>query len=156
MDRDLISVFKTAFLNEVDGQKFYEMAAECINTPEVKEALLRLADEEKLHQDYLKSELNRLHGQSTWDMDKSEIKLPEPDIFKTDNLDFSSLDTALMVFSVGMRLEKEAENYYRSNKEFLGGDLRLQILFDKLAQWEALHYEYFKRLYDQYGGERVV
>lgn len=148
MDKDLIAVFKTAILNEVEGQKFYEMAASQINDTDAKTALLQLAAEEVKHQQFLKDELKSLHEKSLRIMDYSELKIPALGVFCSDKLDVTDLASAMSVFSIGMRLEQEAQAYYLTSKASLGGDLRLEILFDKLAKWEGVHYEYFKQMHD--------
>ena len=155
MDKDLIEVFRKAVTNEVESQEFYELAAGQISAPEVKEGLLRLAAEEKRHQEFLLSELKRLHGQSPRDLDESEIVLPDPNIYIPESIDLAALDSSATVFSIGMRLEKESRDYYLSNKHRLGGDLRLEVLFEKLAQWESQHYDYFKMLYDHCNSDRT-
>ena len=80
-----LSIVRQAILNEVEGRAFYEMAASQATTTEVKQALLHLADEEKAHEQWLRSLNQSIQDKRVfvldWDKQNELEKVKSPGIF---------------------------------------------------------------------------
>lgn len=150
---DLQEIFKTALLNEVEGQEFYELAATRAHSEDARESLLALAEEEKIHQAYLKQEMALLKDSTAEATDYSGVTLPNPEIYKWGKVDKAELGLSMSVYKIGMQMEKDAVEFYKNCKAQVAGDARLEKLFDTLVHWEDQHYQQFSKLYEQYRNE---
>lgn len=153
MNAELAEIFKTALLNEVEGQKFYELAATQAHSEDARNSLLELAAEEVIHQDYIKKEMAALEDEKLETTDYTQVKLPNPEIYKWGKVDKAELGLSMSVYKIGMQMEKDAVEFYTKCKDLVGGDPRLLTLFDTLVKWENQHYLQFSKLYEQFRNE---
>src|SRR6056297_3088244 len=146
-EKEMMAI-KTAIINEVEGYEFYKMAAENTGNEETKNAFLELAQEEKVHIDWLKEfKCSMEDGRACdFNLDKLEAA-PSPKIFKWENLDRKSVGIAVSVYGIGMQMEKASIEFYDNNAEKT--EIKeMKKLFKVLAEWERTHNEQFAAQYE--------
>ncbi len=143
-----LEVIKEAILNENEGYQVYMMAAERIDKNEISKSFKKLAKEELKHIDWLKDLYQDIKGNEKINFTVDEIKPPEkPRIFKWDKIEKENLSFALSVFGLGVKMEKEAIEYYKnavSNTE----SKEAKSLYKKIIEWEYQHLNFFQEQYD--------
>ena len=112
---EILEGLKTAIEAEITGYEFYKNAAENTSDPTGKETFLRMAEEEMGHFNYLRLQ-NRI---------------------KDSHFEVSALN-------IGMKLELDAMNFYRSRAENAHNEEAKQF-YNELAEWEQDHYHAFQR-----------
>ncbi len=149
----IIEALVAAIRAEGDGFNFYSMAAGSIKDEKGKEVFFTLAQEELSHKHFLEAQLESFRKNGS--VDKS-IKLGNPAGLESDSPIFSpqiknrlkEAHFEMSALSVGIQLELSAQNFYRKEaKEAKDPDVR--EFFEKLAEWEALHYHALLRQQDE-------
>jgi rubrerythrin len=147
----ILEGIKTAMEAELTGHAFYKNAAESTSDPMGKETFLRMAGEEMSHFSYLRHQYKSVLEKGGFDFGekiKQQHKHADHPIFsdaiksriKESHFEVSAL-------SIGMKLEMDAMNYYRSQSEE-AQDKDVKQLYRELAAWEQDHYRAFKQQLD--------
>jgi rubrerythrin len=147
----ILEGIKTAMEAELSGHAFYKNAAESTSDPMGKETFLRMAGEEMSHFNYLRHQYKSVLEKGGFDFGekiKQQHKHAGHPIFsdaiktriKESHFEVSAL-------SIGMKLEMDAMNYYRSQSEE-AQDKDVKQLYRELAVWEQDHYRAFKQQLD--------
>lgn len=143
-----LMVLKTAIINEVEGYEFYRMAAEKAGDEETREAFLELAEQEKMHIEWLNDFKCDMEEGKLCDFDLDRLApAPSPKIFKWKNLDRKNAGIAVSVYGIGMQMEKASVDFYREQAEKTAVE-EARKLFSVLAEWEETHYEQFAKQYE--------
>jgi len=148
---DILEGLKTAIEAELTGYTFYKNAAESTKDPMGKETFIRMAEEEMSHFNYLRHQYKSVLEKGAFDFSKSikrAHKQADHPIFsdaiksriKESHFEVSAL-------SIGMKLEMDAMNFYRSCSEE-AQDEKVKQLYRELADWEQGHYRAFKQQLD--------
>ncbi len=140
----LTAGLKKAIQAEVEGYHFYMMAASNTPDPKGRSVFTQLAEDEKLHANFLQSQYDAV--QATGDVDKM-IQLGSAPTFSGHNPIFSDkirdrLGEAhyeMTALSVGIQLELGAQQFYRHEAE-AAADPTVKAFYEELAKWEAGHY----------------
>ena len=129
---------------EHEGEHFYRMCAASTSDPKGKEVLAGLAEEEKAHAAFLKSQ-----HQSILDTGKADdgLKLGEASLLDGPSPIFSEgirgrLEKAqaeMTILAVGAQLELSASQHYRALSEE-AADPVVKAFYKRLAEWEIGHY----------------
>ncbi|SRR6056297_322071 len=146
-EKEMMAV-KTAIINEVEGYEFYKMAAEKAGDEETRSAFLELADQEKMHIEWLNEFKCKMDEGKACDFDLDSLQpAPSPKIFKWENLDRKTAGIAVSVYGIGMQMEKASVEFYEKNAEKTEIN-EMKKLFIALAEWESTHYEQFAAQYE--------
>lgn len=148
MDQKEIKIMKTAILNEIEGEKFYNKAAQDTQDQDSKNAFLHLAEDEKRHQGMLREMFSQLMAGQDMTADKLNLKgTPSPQIFKAaHNMDTDNA-MEISVFHIAILMEKASIDYYRKAAQ----DTTLasaRKLYESLADWEIKHLDSMEKIYD--------
>jgi rubrerythrin len=145
-----IKIFKKAILNEVEGYEFYKLAAYNVEDDAIKALLLRMANEELDHLEWLKDVFEKLGGN---DGDKKTLQLmdmPEgPQIFDWKNVSVKNPSIGVSVIGMGMTFERRSVALYEKAMTETN-DEQARAVFKILADWETSHLENFSNLYETY------
>jgi len=146
-EKEMMAI-KTAIINEVEGYEFYKMAAEKAGDDETKVAFFELAQQEKMHIDWLNDLKCKMDDGKACDFNLDSLETaPSPKIFKWENLDRKSVGIAVSVYGIGMQMEKASIEFYDNNAEKT--EIKeMKKLFKVLAEWERTHYEQFAAQYE--------
>ena len=148
---DILDGLKTAIEAELTGYNFYKNAAESTEDPMGKETFLRMAEEEMSHFSYLRHQYQSVLEKGAFDFTQS-IKQAHR---HADNPIFSDAirkrikesHFEVSALTIGMKLEMDAMNFYRSRSEE-AQDEEVKQLYRELADWEQDHYRAFKQQLD--------
>lgn len=148
MDKDELSVIKEAILNENEGYQVYMMAAEKIDKEEISQSFKNLAKEEQKHIEWLKDLYNNFDQETEMKFTIDQITPAEkPRIFKWEKIEKENLSFALSVFGIGVKMEKEAIEYYK-NAVSKTDSIKAKKLYKKIIDWEYQHLNFFQEQYD--------
>ncbi|MCF8008247.1 MAG: ferritin family protein [Halanaerobiales bacterium] len=148
MGKDELNVIKEAILNENEGYQVYMMAAEKIDKKEISQSFKKLAQEELKHIKWLKDLYSNFEQKTEMKFTIEEVTSPEkPRIFKWEKIEKENLSFALSVFGLGVKMEKEAIEYYKNavNKT---ESMKAKKLYKKIIDWEYQHLNFFQEQYD--------
>ncbi len=148
MENKELEVIKEAILNENEGYQVYSMAAEKIKDEEISKSFEKLADEELKHIDWLKDLYKSIEGTKEVEFSIEEISAPDKErLFKMEKIDKENLSFALSVFSIGVKMEKEAIDYYKDAAENTESEAA-KDLYERIIEWEYQHLNYFEEQYE--------
>lgn len=148
MENKELEVIKEAILNENEGYQVYSMAAEKIKDEEISKSFEKLADEELKHIDWLKDLYKSIEGTKEVEFSIEEISAPDKErLFKMEKIDKENLSFALSVFSIGVKMEKEAIDYYKDAAENTESKAA-KDLYERIIEWEYQHLNYFEEQYE--------
>ena len=145
---DILAGIKTAIEAELTGYNFYKNAAESTEDPMGKKTFLRMAEEEMTHFNYLRHQYKSVLEKGAFDFTKSikqAHRHADHPIFsdairkriKESHFEVSAL-------TIGMKLEMDAMNFYRSRFEE-AQEKEVKQLYKELSDWEQDHYRAFKQ-----------
>ncbi len=148
-----LTLIKQAILNEIEGYEFYKMAANQTKSPESKNALLALADEEFKHSTYLKELFNQIKKQGDEFALAFLSDIPSPGIYRFSEIkENAHLSLAVTIFSIGMEMEKASIKFYEN--AFEESELpEARKLYEILIAWEKTHLEQFQTEYNKHREE---
>jgi rubrerythrin len=148
MDQNEIKIFKTAILNEVEGENYYRNTAQKAQDPETAHAFLHLAEDEQQHQSMLRELLSKLMAGNDIMVDSSNLQgTPSPHIFSAASAPRAGTGMEISAFHIAVLMEKASIDFYRQ-ASYLTSLPSAQSLFDFLANWEVQHLEAMERIYD--------
>src|SRR6056297_255532 len=148
MSNKELEVIKEAILNENEGYQVYSMAAEKINDKEISKSFEKLANEELKHIDWLKDLYESFEGKRDIEFSIDEISAPDKErLFKMEKIDKENLSFALSVFGIGVKMEKEAIEYYKNAASNTESE-EAKSLYKKIINWEYQHLNFFQKQYD--------
>ncbi len=133
-----IAVLELAIQTEREGRRFYEEAAQRTRDPDGQRIFTSLADDERMHEQVLQKELNRLQqGQSP---EPVELGPPAAPVFPRERLEgeIREYTGELAALRTGYLIENDAVNFYARAAE-REEDPVVKDLFRTLADWEREH-----------------
>jgi rubrerythrin len=144
---DILAGLKTAIEAELTGQAFYKNAAKSTSDPMGKETFSRMAEEEMGHFRYLRHQYQSVLEKGDYDfskkLDKRDHKHADSPIFSEEIKDrIKESHFEVSALSIGMKLEADAMNYYRSCAQKTQNE-DVKLFFNELADWERDHYRAF-------------
>lgn len=145
-----IDIIKTGMLNEVEGVEFYTLAANNASDPDVSKAFLDLADEEKLHFNYLQKLASDMEAGVDTDLTFEET--PSPNIFRWNKRTHEKPSLPVTVFGIARNMEEKSVRFYEDAAIKAESESSKKLLL-YLAEWEKVHFEEFSELYDFYKGQ---
>ena len=138
-----LEIIKQAILNEVEGYRFYKLYAEKVTSPEVRDAFLKVAEEELEHIQYLKQLMN---GSREDAMKMADLEVPAPGIFRFSALTPAELSLALAAFSIATKMEDYSQKFY-GDAAASAQTKEEEVLFQRLQEWEITHRDAFEAKY---------
>ena len=143
-----LKILKTAIINEMEGEHFYKLAAANNSDEQARQAFLYLAAEEGKHQRWLQEMAGKLVAGNplTFSAGSSE-ETPQQNIFDRFRPGTETGSLAVSAMHIGLLLEKSSVDYYREAAG-LTTLAETRQLYEKLANWELAHLEYFEKAYD--------
>jgi rubrerythrin len=150
MSANDLPIFKTAILNEAEGEHFYQLAAEKANDHDVKNAFLFLAEEERQHGIWLREMMQCLAPGQTFDLKQLESKEGaelSPHIFSLSKAPGKQNTLEISVFHIGILMEKASLDFYREAAQSTD-NADAKKLFETLATWEMHHLDELEKAYD--------
>jgi len=151
-ESQIMSVLKRAYQIEIDGYTFYSMAADRADKPAVGEIFSKLADDEVLHQLYLKEIMGNYQDKG---VKAFQVTRSDPEARAASSMIFSDsfkkqlegTDFELGVLSIGMTLETRAMQYFSGAAEN-ASEAEVAEFYRFLADWEKQHFEALQDLYN--------
>jgi len=134
---------KQAMQAEVEGQHFYEMAAQTTKDAQGREVFEALAREELDHFEFLKAQYHSLVKTGRVDAtaklgEQRRLEGPHP-IFSPDiRKRIGGAHYEMTALSIGVQLELSAVNFYRAEAE-AAQDPEVKAFHQRLAAWEKGH-----------------
>ncbi len=140
----IIEALKRAILAERNGHYFYLMAAQTTKDPKGKEVFTDLAKEELNHMEYLQQNYRSVLEQGTLNSEVTLTKIadlsgPSPIFSESFKSRIGESHYEMTALSIGIELELNAMNYYRSQAEQIA-DPEAKKFFSELSDWEQGHY----------------
>ena len=146
---EILKGLKTAIETELTGHAFYKNAAQNTDDPMGKETFSRMAEEEMAHFNYLRHQYKSVMENGDYDFSKKlitkQVKHADSPVFSEqikDRIKDSHFEVSAL--SIGMKLEMDAMNYYRSCAESAHNE-QVRQFYNELADWENDHYLAFER-----------
>lgn len=148
------SIIRYAMHVEKDGEQNYKDNAQRSDNPTTKRLFLNLADMERDHYKFLKSQLDKYLEDKEFTIDEDFIEREE-NIFKerqeeekmettmreSDIPDISALRTAYLI-------ERDFKEFYQEASDNIE-DKELSKIFERLAKWEEGHERMLESEYDR-------
>ncbi len=150
MNANELTILKTALLNEAEGERFYQLAAENTSNSDVKNAFLSLAEEEKMHGTWLREMLQSLNKGEAMDSSLLNTEISSavsPHIFNLSQVSGKQNIMEISVFHIGILMEKASLDYYRNAAESTSSQ-DAKKLYETLAKWEMHHLDELEKVYD--------
>lgn len=146
MNHQELELVKKAILNEIEGYEFYKLSASQASSPDTRDALQTIANEELTHIEWLKS-LIKSQSEPGNEFDLAMVTdPPSPKLYTWDHLMCKNIGLALSVFGIAMEMENVAIKFYEEARD-QSEDVKLKKLFDTLIGWERNHYDLFAKEY---------
>jgi rubrerythrin len=123
------------------SRSFYRELAENVSNPSVKEALLRMAEEEQRHKDLL---VRRLRDDYAAEFSPREISGTEK--YELGKEEITTHEHALVVLRTAMQLEDEAIDFYRQQLERVAAPEDTELL-NTLVDFEQTHRKWLENEY---------
>jgi rubrerythrin len=143
---------KTAMEAELTGHQFYKAASKNTKDPKGKETFSRMAEEEMRHFNDLRHQYRSILKTGQYDFTsprhKTHKKSGSGPIFSQEIRDrIKSSHFEVSALTIGMKLEMEAEAFYRkcAARATTPGAKKF---YNDLADWEQGHYRSFKNQLD--------
>lgn len=136
-----MNIFEYAMKMEMDGKAFYEGHAAGVASPELKDILLQLANDEQKHYEIFKA----MHDGKTVEYEvakKTTILKSIKNVFNTlqaADKDFSFPPDARDIWMEAREIEKKSEDFYREKAGELDNQKQKDIL-NKIADEEHKHW----------------
>jgi rubrerythrin len=147
--QEILEGLRTAIEAELTGHEFYKNAAKSTTDPKGKQTFSEMAKEELNHFNYLRQQYKSILENGDYDFSKKLTKkghkYADSPIFSEEirrRIKDSHFEVSAL--SVGMKLELDAMNYYRSCAEKAENE-KTRKLYKELADWEQDHYQSFKK-----------
>ncbi|MBT9167319.1 MAG: hypothetical protein DDT19_00648 [Syntrophomonadaceae bacterium] len=143
-----LKILRQAILNEVEGQQFYELAAQRAEDASVKEAFVHLAREERQHEVWLRKMYGQVAENQTIAFDEQEIvEALSPKIFRQANIGAESSSLEISVYKIGILMEMASSIFYKNAADLATTPAVIKLL-QQLAEWEDVHLESLQKVYD--------
>jgi len=143
--RKVAEALKKAIQAEIEGQHFYRMAASQCTDPKGREVFLQLAEDEVVHERFLRAHYQSLleHG-----VPDGSVKLARATAYEGSSPIFSpalksrikDAHFEMTALAVGIQLELGAVDFYKQASQ-LASDTALSDTLLELSEWEAGHYQ---------------
>ena len=148
MDNNEIKILKTAILNEIEGEKFYQRAGQDTRDQDASQAFLHLAEDERRHQGMLRELMTQLSAGVGIRLEKLDLKgVPSPKIFAATHMMETENAMEISVFHIAIMMEKASIDYYRRAAEQTSVP-EARELYTSLADWEVTHLDSMENIYD--------
>jgi len=145
-----IQIFKKAILNEVEGYEFYKLASYNVDDDAIKALLLRMANEELDHLEWLKDVFEKLGATVEDKINLQLMHIPEsPHIFDWENVSIKKPSLGVSVIGMAMTFERSSVALYENAIEETD-DENAKAVFKILSDWEKSHLENFSKVYETY------
>lgn len=143
-----LNVIKVAILNEQQGYRYYMDAAAKLKDEGVKEAFVRLAQDEKDHETILRKMYEAMRKEQRYSVYEDEGGyIVEPRVFKRTSETLLADDYEMAAYKMAILFEEASERYYRESAARTGSeDVRKLMLY--LADWEAAHGDALREVYE--------
>lgn len=139
---------KTAILNEVEGYNFYKAAAGRAQDPDMREAFLRLAEDELKHESWLRQLYEDIRKKQQVSIYNTDDYFRMPGIFSRKNVPEADTEE-FPVYRIGILLEEASARFYR--EAAAEADVpEVKQLLGRLATWEDTHQHALETKYEEY------
>ncbi len=136
-----MNVFDYAMKMETDGRDFYLEHAEKVTTPELKQILLQLADDELKHFNIFKAMRDR--GTAEYQEGQKTLILETvKNIFETmrkQKMEFTFAAGAVQIWKEAREVEKNTETFYREKAKEMDNESHKHI-WNRIADEEHRHW----------------
>jgi rubrerythrin len=129
---------------EHEGFHFYSMAASGTEDEKGREIFLKLADDERLHAEFLKAQLESIVKTGRPNLDtvlgpKTEYHGTSPIFSENIRTRIATAHHEMTALSIGIQLELGAIKHYKQLAD-RAADPVVSRFFSDLAEWESSHY----------------
>jgi rubrerythrin len=154
ISKEVKTLIQEAIKLEINGQAFFNRAAEVTHNDLGKKMFVRLAQEEVKHLDTFSRLFSAIIGSDDWkkQVKKEEVKGPSPVIEElTQRMKRAEGQSELEAIRIGMELEQKAVNFFTKSAGNLD-DAEAKQIFEKIADEERFHYDLLLAQYDSVTG----
>lgn len=146
----VVEILESAIRSEIDGYNFYLWASLKTKDPKGKTVFRELAEEEIRHLRMLEDEYKRYGGVKSWrEPEPKEVNKKKTfEINSRIKMKVSEGTSAEDAFKLALRIEEDAEEFYREIAEKTKGQAIHKALLD-LADMEKKHHELIRCHYEQ-------
>lgn len=146
-NKKVFDALQKAMRAEMEGHYFYSMAAGACEDPKAKETFRALAEEERMHMEFLRRQYDSILETGKVDPKanmgvKTDLSDESPIFSSAIRSRIGDAHYEMTALAVAIQLERDAETFYRKMANE-SEDPELAGFYAELADWEAEHYRAF-------------
>lgn len=154
ISQDAKNLIREAIKLEINGQAFFNQAAEATGNELGKKMFARLAQEEVKHLEVFSRLFSSVIKSDDWKQQvrSEELKGPSPVVQQlADRMRRAGGQSEVEALRIGMELEQKAIDFFSATAAGTA-DAKAREIFDKIADEERFHYDLLQAQYDSVTG----
>jgi rubrerythrin len=154
VSKEVKTLIQEAIKLEINGQAFFNQAAEITHNELGKKMFVRLAQEEVKHLDTFSLLFSTIIGSDDWkkQVEREELKGPSAVIDAlAQRMKRAEGQSEIEALRIGMELEQKAVDFFTKSAENMD-DAEARQIFEKIADEERFHYDLLLAQYDSVTG----
>jgi rubrerythrin len=154
ISQDVRTLIQDAIRLEINGQAFFNQAAEITHNELGKKMFIRLAQEEVKHLDTFSRLFSQVIQSDEWkkQVRSEELKGLSPVIQElAERMKRAEGKSEVEALRIGMELEQKAVDFFTSSAAKMG-DPKAKEIFEKIADEERFHYDLLLAQHDSVTG----
>ena len=154
ISQDVKTLISEAIKLEINGQAFFNHAAEATGNALGKKMFTRLAQEEVKHLDTFSRLFSQVIQSDEWkkQVRSEELKGPSPVIKElSERMKRAEGKSEVEALRIGMELEQKAVDFFTASAAQMG-DAKAKEIFEKIADEERFHYDLLLAQHDSVTG----
>ena len=154
ISQDVMTLIQDAIRLEINGQAFFNKAAEVTHNELGKKMFVRLAQEEVKHLDTFSRLFSSIIGSDDWkkQVQREELKGPSPVIEElAQRMKRAEGQSEVEAIRIGMELEQKAVDFFTKSAATMD-DSEAKQIFEKIADEERFHYDLLLAQHDSVTG----
>jgi rubrerythrin len=154
ISQDVKTLIQDAISLEINGQAFFNQAAEITHNELGKKMFVRLAQEEVKHLEAFSRLFSKIMQSDDWkkQVRSEELKGPSPVIQElAQRMKRAEGQSEVEALRIGMELEQKAVDFFTTSAAKMG-DPAAKEIFEKIADEERFHYDLLLAQHDSVTG----
>ena len=154
ISQDVKTLIQDAIRLEINGQAFFNQAAEMTHNELGKKMFVRLAQEEVKHLETFSRLFSQIIKSDDWkkQVRSEELKGPSPVIQElAQRIKRAEGQSEVEALRIGMELEQKAVDFFTTSSTKMG-DPAAKEIFEKIADEERFHYDLLLAQHDSVTG----
>ena len=154
ISKDVKTLIQDAIRLEINGQAFFNQAAEMTHNELGKKMFVRLAQEEVKHLETFSRLFSQIIKSDDWkkQVRSEELKGPSPVIQElAQRMKRAEGQSEVEALRIGMELEQKAVDFFTTSSTKMG-DPAAKEIFEKIADEERFHYDLLLAQHDSVTG----